>query len=68
MDIFQLDEDSGQWARSEELHRERAYTVEQLTEMLYRAGFRDVRVHGDRKLRAPAPGEQRIFFAARKDD
>ena len=68
MDIFQLDEDSGQWARSEELHRERAYTVEQLTEMLHRAGFRDVRVYGDRKLRAPAPGEQRIFFAARKDD
>ena len=68
MDIFQLDEDSGQWARSEELHRERAYTVEQLTEMLHQAGFRDVRTYGDRKLRAPAPGEQRIFFAARKDD
>ncbi len=68
MDIFQLDEGSGQWERSEELHRERAYTAEQLTEMLHQAGFRDVRAYGDRKLRAPVPGEQRIFIAARKDN
>ena len=68
MDIFQLDPASGQWERDVELHRERAYSVEQLTEMLQRAGFRDIRVYGDKKLRAPAADEQRIFFVARKDD
>ena len=68
MDIFQLDEGSGQWERSEELHRERAYSVPQLTDMLHRAGFRDIRTYGDKKFRAPAKGEQRIFFTARKDD
>ena len=68
MDIFQLDPASGQWERGVELHRERAYSVEQLTEMLQRAGFRDIRVYGDKKLRAPAADEQRIFFVARKDN
>ena len=68
MDIFQLDPASGQWERDVELHRERAYSVEQLTEMLHRAGFRDIRVYGDKKLRAPTADEQRIFFVARKDD
>jgi len=67
MDIFCLDEESGLWERGEELHRERAYTVEELTALMEQAGFRDIKVFGDRKMRAPAPGEQRIFFTARKD-
>jgi len=67
MDIFCLDEESGLWERGEELHRERAYTVEELTALLERTGFRDIKVFGDRKMRAPAHGEQRIFFTARKD-
>ena len=67
MDIFRLDEDSGQWERGEELHEERAYTVEELTSFLRDAGFRDIKVYGDRKMRAPIPGEDRIFFVARKD-
>ena len=67
MDIFRLDEESGQWERGEELHEERAYTVEELTEFLKQAGFLDIKVYGNRKLRAPVPGEDRIFFVARKD-
>ena len=67
MDIFRLDPSTGQWARGEELHRERAYTVEELTSLLEGAGFVDVRTWGERKLRPPRPGEQRIFFTARKD-
>ena len=38
-----------------------------LEEMLRTAGFRRIKQYGERKLRRPAPGEQRIFFAARKD-
>ena len=67
MDIFRLDEESGLWERGEELHEERAYTVEELTEWLKEAGFRDIKVYGDRKMRPPVPGEDRLFFTARKD-
>ena len=68
MDLFRLEEDSGLWRREEELHRERAYSVAELTAMLERAGFRDVRTYGAFKFRSPAPGEGRIFFTARKDE
>ena len=67
MDIFRLDPATGRWERGEELHRERAYTITELTGMLKEAGFVDVRVFGDKKMRPPRPGEQRAFFTARKD-
>lgn len=67
MDIFRLDPATEQWDRGEELHRERAYTVAELTAMLEGAGFRDVRTWGELKMRPPRAEEQRIFFTARKD-
>ena len=66
MDLFRLTS-SGLWERGEELHEEYAYEPDELEEMLRRAGFSHIRRYGERKLRAPAPGEQRIFFTARKD-
>lgn len=68
MDIFRLDEDTGQWDRGVELHRERAYTISELTLMLSEAGFQDIRTYGELKMRPPRTGEQRIFFTARKDN
>ena len=67
MDIFRLDPDSGQWNRGEELHEERAYTIPELTGFLQQAGFRDIKVYGELKLRPPVPNEGRVFFVARKD-
>ncbi|MCI8303125.1 MAG: methyltransferase domain-containing protein [Lawsonibacter sp.] len=67
MDIFQLDEATGQWERGEELHRERAYTVAELTQMLEQAGFREIKTYGELKMRPPKADEQRIFFTARKE-
>ena len=67
MDLFRLEE-NGLWRREEELHRERAYPVDQLTAMLERAGFADIRTYAAFRFRPPAQGEQRIFFTARKDD
>ncbi len=64
MDLFQRQGDV--WHRSFEEHREYAYTVEQLTEYLKAAGFTQIRVYADGKLEAPATGEQRIYFSARK--
>lgn len=67
MDLFRLDGETGLWSRGEELHRERAYTVPELTRMLEEAGFVDVRTWGELKMRPPGPGEQRVFFTARKE-
>ena len=67
MDLFRLDGETGQWDRGEELHRERAYTVEELTAMLGEVGFRDIKAFGALRMRPPRAGEQRIFFTARKD-
>lgn len=67
MDIFCLDKSTGLWDRGEELHRERAYAVSELTAMLKKAGFTDIKTWGELKMRPPRLGEQRIFFTARKD-
>ena len=66
MDLFRLTP-AGLWERGEELHEEYAYEPDELEEMLRRAGFHHIRRYGDRKLRAPRPGEERIFFTAGKD-
>ena len=64
MDLFQR---QGQvWYRSFEEHQEYAYSQAQLTEFLKDAGFMGIKVYGDRRFEAPCPGEQRIYFSARK--
>jgi ubiquinone/menaquinone biosynthesis C-methylase UbiE len=64
MDLFQREGES--WYRSYEEHREYAYSSRQLTDYLKAAGFTSIRVYADRKIEAPAPGEQRIYIKARK--
>ena len=65
MDIFRLEED-GRWSRGEEVHEEYAYEPDELEEYLREAGFTRIRRHGCLKMRAPVPGEERIFFTAVK--
>lgn len=64
MDLFQRQ--GTLWHRSFEEHREYAYAPEQLKTYLKQAGFTHIGVYADRKLEDPAPGEQRIYFKARK--
>jgi ubiquinone/menaquinone biosynthesis C-methylase UbiE len=64
MDLFQRR--GSMWLRSFEEHQEYAYSREQLTAYLKDAGFNRIRVYADRKFEAPTPGEQRIYFSARK--
>ena len=64
MDLFQRT--GSAWQRSYEEHREYAYSVQQLTDYLKAAGFTAIEVFADQKLSAPQPGEQRIYFKARK--
>ena len=65
---FDLFERKGEvWHREGEFHEEKAWKPEVLQRWLMQAGFESVRLYGDRKLRAPKEGEQRIFFVARKE-
>ena len=64
MDLFQRRGDT--WTRSFEEHQEYAYSQQQLEGFLKAAGFTHIRVYADRSFAAPAEGEQRIYFSARK--
>ena len=65
IDLFQRDGDV--WLRSQEEHTEYAYTPEELTSYLRDAGFTQIKQYGNLKHRPPKPGEDRIFFTARKE-
>ena len=65
MDIFRRE--GAIWRRGEELHEEYAYTMDELSAYLVEAGFVQIKQYGELKLRTPQPGEQRIFFTARKE-
>jgi len=65
MDIFQR---VGKlWHRSVEEHLEYAYEPDQLRGYLEEAGFTGITVYGDRSMLPPEEGEQRIYFAALKE-
>ena len=52
------------WHRSLEEHREYVHDPAMLRELLLSAGFTAVEIHGGLPLRAPGPGEERLFFTA----
>ncbi len=64
-DLFQREGEL--WSRAGELHEEKAWTVEELTRWLTQAGFINIKLYGDRKLRPPREGEGRVFFVAEKE-
>ena len=65
VDLFRLRRD-GAWERDYEEHRERAWSVEELTEFLADAGFKTVKITGDMKTGKPKEDEQRLIFHCRK--
>ena len=64
IDLFR--QEGSMWRREEEVHEEYAYTPQELIDLLTQAGFVKIRQYGERKLRRPAAGDARIFFAAEK--
>ncbi len=66
MDIFTRDHNT-LWRRMWEEHVEYAHTRPFLEERLTANGFTDIQVYGELADRPPAEGEQRIFFAARRE-
>ena len=67
LDLF-LREEDGSWSRGGEYHEEYAYTPEELEGFLRETGFTDIKVYGDKTMRAPREGAQRVFFAAGKEE
>ncbi|MBQ1977980.1 MAG: class I SAM-dependent methyltransferase, partial [Ruminococcus sp.] len=66
LDFFIPEENN--YYRVTENFRERAYTVEELTEMLREAGFEVEAVYGDMTEMPPAETEQRLTIVARKSN
>ena len=66
MDLFQREGDA--WRRSFEEHAEYAYEAGDLQQWLLEAGFAQVKIYGDRRQEPPAADEQRIYFAACKEE
>lgn len=66
IDLFCQRED-GAWERESEYHEEYAYTPDELEEYLREAGFQNIKQFGNLKKQSPKEGEDRIFFAARKE-
>lgn len=66
LDLFLRKED-GSWSRGGEYHEEYAYTPEELEGFLREAGFKHIKIYGDKTMRTPKEGAQRVFFAAGKE-
>ena len=56
----------GSYRRIDEDQKQRAHTIQGLSNMLYQAGFERVFVYGNGSLEAPKSNEQRWHFAALK--
>lgn len=67
MDItfFVKDEDAGGlYRRFSELHHQRAYSQQEITEALEKCGFSDIKVYGDMTFTPPVDTDKRIHFTA----
>ncbi len=62
--FFERDENT--YFRTDESFSERAYSHEELSEMLSKAGFELEAVYGDLSFESPAEDEQRAIYIARK--
>ena len=67
LDLF-LREEDGSWSRGGEYHEEYAYTLEELGGFLQEAGFKHIRIYGDKTMCPPREGAYRVFFAAGKEE
>ena len=65
-DIFERDGDA--WTRAQETHEERVYTIEELSAMLEKAGFSEIKTYGDQNFSPVQGGEDRVYITARKRD
>ena len=66
LSFFELDHETGQYHRYDELHYQRTFTIEQYQNWLEETGFELLSVTADFQDEKPGPHAERIFFTARK--
>ena len=67
MDLtFFVKTENGLYRRFEEQQLQRAHSEDELRRWLAAAGFSEIRVYGDRAMRPPVEGEERLHFTAKK--
>ena len=63
---FFVADENGKYDKHEERHLQRAYTEEEILDMLEEVGFTDVKVYGDFTFEQPEEDCERVFFVCRK--
>jgi ubiquinone/menaquinone biosynthesis C-methylase UbiE len=63
---FFIKDEFEKFERFEEVHQQRAYTEEEILDMLKSSGFKNTKVYGDFTFEAPKQDSQRIFFVCKK--
>lgn len=63
--FFVKDED-GKFDRFEEIHQQRAYTEEEIIDILSDSGFEDIKVYSDFEFESSKEDSERLFFVCRK--
>lgn len=66
LDFFCLSENGKDYRRYTENFSEKAYTNEEIEEMLHNSGFETEAVYGDLSFEAPKEQEERIIYVAKK--
>ena len=67
MDVtFFVREEDGRYRRFREQHHQRAHSQEEIMQWLEECGFADARAYGEMRMDAPASGDIRIHYTARK--
>lgn len=54
------------YSRFDEVHSERAYSIDEITAMLEKAGMKLLRVYDDRSFDSPKYDSERVFFVAQE--
>lgn len=69
LDLFQREDEEGElWYREQEEHRERGWSLEELTALLSEAGFGEVALYGADRKSPPEEKDSRVFFRCRKTE
>ncbi|MGL5507043.1 MAG: class I SAM-dependent DNA methyltransferase [Paraclostridium sp.] len=63
---FFIKDKDDKFNRFEEVHQQRAYTEEEIVELLQEAGFESIKVFGDFTFESPKEDAERIFFVCKK--
>lgn len=63
---FFIKDEFEKFERFEEVHQQRAYTEDEILDMLKSSGFKNIKVYGDFTFEAPKQDSQRIFFVCKK--